>query len=588
MAIDQLPPPGAATIERQPSPDDYRALRIRNDFPRAIAEAIEGQMGKRAVGGMFNRGLIGESIGFVEAGRENNNPLRSIRTTVHGMENPTKTSPIEGKPGQYLILEKQPQFNVNTQFELPNHTFIDQARTEQLIRFLQSVGYQVNINVRPTGWRDISIITKNGQSFELDLGWATADEKAAYHRQSAQTTQYDSQRDDHKRKEQEVFESRDESKLKLGITPTNRQHIPGGINLDSTNTVLSYLEQSKELTEVVATGLVQVLSGKQFPTLRMDWLSPHVVAGMSMRQSSAVEGRVDATALVEQQVREEIGLERLAGLPRTTMLELMRIAADLKDPKRSRFMKKHGFKQSSGAVFWGEPGTGKSYAGQALAEEAGCERVVLKISGFMTSYMHESARRVGEEIRKIKQRASGDRQIIIQIDEADTILRPIEGRDSASNRDASEMRSMLLQEFEEPSDVFYVLTTNLDPRDPSQADPAIVRNQRLGNLVAFGLPDAEGRDIILRKETDRRRDDDLSWESVDFDSLRETTNGFSQADLQEVLTIGASMAYDPETDGAVVNQQHLEQAVNIVKSRKLQEQQIRRGTMVISQMGRPQ
>ena len=206
----------------------------------------------------------------------------------------------------------------------------------------------------------------------------------------------------------------------------------------------------------------------------------------------------------------------------------------------------------------------------------------------MTSYMHESARRVGEEIRKIKQRASGDRQIIIQIDEADTILRPIEGRDSASNRDASEMRSMLLQEFEEPSDVFYVLTTNLDPRDPSQADPAIVRNQRLGNLVAFGLPDAEGRDIILRKETDRRRDDDLSWESVDFDSLRETTNGFSQADLQEVLTIGASMAYDPETDGAVVNQQHLEQAVNIVKSRKLQEQQIRRGTMVISQMGRPQ
>ncbi|MBI2593048.1 ATP-binding protein [Candidatus Daviesbacteria bacterium] len=574
----EVPPPSAvppASPERgERRPDDYRALRIRNDFPRAIADAIQNQIGKRSSIG-FPQGLTGESVGFVKVDSQSNHPLREITSRVHGNEIPTKVEPIEDQPGHNKVVEARAEFNIDTKFGLNNHTFIDTARTEQLIQFLQNAGYQTNINLTPTGNRLVEIV-KNNQSFVLHVGWATADDKAGWYRAQAQTTPNPGSRRGYEADERRVMEGTDKCDVSLEIAPSSPGYVSSGAVLESTTGILGYLDKFKELSEIVATGLVQVLSGKQFPTLRMDWLPPHVVKDMDMRLSSAVEGKVDSTALVEEKVKEEIGLEKLAGLPRSTMLELMRIAADLKDPKRARFMKKHGLKQSSGAVFWGEAGTGKTLAGEAIAEEAGCERVVVKVDEYLTGYIHESARKLGEELRRIKENAAkGDKAVVIQIDEADTILRPIGSADSASARDASEIRGMLLREFQEPSNVFYILTTNLDPRDPLQADPAIVRNQRLGNLIAFGLPDIEGRETILRKETLRRDADDLRWENVDFDSLKQVTDGFSQADLQEVLSISVSLAYDPEIDGATINQQHLEHAVNIIKSRKIQEAAVR-------------
>jgi SpoVK/Ycf46/Vps4 family AAA+-type ATPase len=305
-------------------------------------------------------------------------------------------------------------------------------------------------------------------------------------------------------------------------------------------------------------------------------LPPEAIEIMETRSSSEVVGKIEPTISIETTVKKDFGLERLIGLAPETLNDLERIKNRLQDPKRAGFMKKYDFKQSSGAVFWGLPGTGKSLAVEALAEESGCQRIVLKVDEYMTAYLHESASKIGERLREIKTQSSQkEKPIIIHIDEADTIIRPVNSR-SSSEQDASEIRAVLLREFQEPSNVFYVLTTNIDPRDPGQADAAIVRNQRVGDFVAFGLPTEKGRSEIFDKEIKKRSGEDLIWENVNIDSLVASTNGFSPADVQEVLSVAVGLAYDSNKKTAIVNHQHLENAINIIRSRKLMEKEIRK------------
>lgn len=281
----------------------------------------------------------------------------------------------------------------------------------------------------------------------------------------------------------------------------------------------------------------------------------------------------NALAIRVEEENYSFGLGRIAGLPPKTLAELKRISDRLKDPEKAAFMKNHGFKQSNGAVFWGIPGTGKSLACEALAEEAGCERIELKLDEYMTKWMHESASMLGEKLREVKEAAAGkERPLIVQIDEADTILIPVR-TDLGESHDRAEIRAVLLREFQEPSNVFFILTTNLDPRDTQKADPAIVRNQRLGHLISFTLPNEEGRKEIFAREIRKRSDTDARWEEINFTILANLTKGFAPSDIQAVLAVAAERKYNSDTQSIVVNQQDLEEAVNIVRLGKQNEEE---------------
>lgn len=558
--------------EQEPPPS--RALRIKNEYPGAIYDAIENQIVRKD----FYQRMSGEPIGFLKS--ENpNHPLREIKSRVRGNMIHTQWEDIPDKPGSRRgVGEQIKEFFIETNFSLPNHTFIDEARTTQLIETLKKFEYESNLVQIENGNRKLVIATPE-EPFDLIIGWPNADAQVQYYNRNIEKYKinYPTLVGSEERQIERVLKGEDESEVFLQIPNSHPSMGPNGIPLESKEQVISFLSRTKDLSEVVATALVQAVSpGKRFPELKMDWLPPQAVKEMETRTSSEVVGKVEATVAVETEVKEEFGLERLAGLAPETLIDLKRIMDRLKEPDRAAFMKKYGFKQSNGAVFWGIPGTGKTLAGEALAEEAGCERVVLKVDEYMTAYIHDSAHRIGERLREIKTQSSGkDKSIIIQIDEADTILRPVDNS-PVSGRDASEIRAVLLREFQEPSNVFFILTTNLDPRDPRQADPAIVRNQRLGYLVGFGLPTEKGRSEIFDKEIKKRTGEDLKWEDINLESLAASTNGFSPADIQEVLSVAVGEGYDPEAGTAFINQQHLETAINLIKSRKLMEEKIRK------------
>lgn len=308
-------------------------------------------------------------------------------------------------------------------------------------------------------------------------------------------------------------------------------------------------------------------------TITFDALKADVANGSATAReqksvkSNTIVKKAESSETGEVGIKEAFGLERLMGLAPETMAELVNIVDSLKNPKMAELMRKYGFKDSNGAVFWGPPGTGKSLAGKALAEETGYERVVIKIDKYLTKWLHESANLLGGKLREVKEK-SREKPLIVQIDEADTILIPIPTEDYGGTHDRTEVRAVLLREFEEPSNMFFILTTNLDPTNPQEADPAIVRNERIGNIIGFRLPDQEGRRALLVKETGKRSGIDLTWKDIDFEILAHLSEGFNPADIQIALTRAFRKAYDKRTNSAVVTQKHLEEAINSVRTGK--------------------
>jgi SpoVK/Ycf46/Vps4 family AAA+-type ATPase len=63
------------------------------------------------------------------------------------------------------------------------------------------------------------------------------------------------------------------------------------------------------------------------------------------------------------------------------------------------------------------------------------------------------------------------------------------------------------------------------------------------------------------------------WNNVDFESLAKLSNGFAPADIQAVLLTAVNEAYNRKARSAVVTQQHLEDAVVLVKFRKQNEEE---------------
>jgi cell division protease FtsH len=106
-------------------------------------------------------------------------------------------------------------------------------------------------------------------------------------------------------------------------------------------------------------------------------------------------------------------------------------------------------------------------------------------------------------------------------------------------------------------DVIVIAATNR----PEVLDPAIMRPGRFDRHVRISLPDARGRDAILRVHARDIRWDELS---VDFSILSKSTQGFSGADLKNVINEAALLAV--RSGCLMVEQIHLLEAVQKVRA----------------------
>lgn len=207
--------------------------------------------------------------------------------------------------------------------------------------------------------------------------------------------------------------------------------------------------------------------------------------------------------------------------------DLFRLVDSLKHPAK---YKKLGARPTKGLILYGPPGTGKTLIAKAISGEAEVPFFSASGSDFVEKYVGVGAAR----IRDLFSKARKSSPCIVFIDELDAIGG---SRGEANNSERDQTINALLTEldgFNASEGILTICATNrLDI-----LDAALTRPGRFDLKIAVNLPDKQARYQILKLHSTGKA---LSQEII-IDALAKKTNGFSGAELENLLNEAALIA----------------------------------------------
>ena len=224
--------------------------------------------------------------------------------------------------------------------------------------------------------------------------------------------------------------------------------------------------------------------------------------------------------------KNKVTFDNVAGLTEEKE-EVAELIDFLKDPKKFQEM---GARIPKGVLLVGPPGTGKTLLAKAVAGEANVPFYFISGSEFVELFVGIGASRVRDMFKQAKQNAP----CLIFIDEIDAVGRQ-RGTGLGGGHDEREQTlNQLLTEmdgFGANEGIIIIAATNR----PDVLDPALLRPGRFDRQVQVNLPDAKGREEILKVHA---KDKKFS-KSVSLKNISERTVGFSGADLENLLNEAA-------------------------------------------------
>lgn len=210
--------------------------------------------------------------------------------------------------------------------------------------------------------------------------------------------------------------------------------------------------------------------------------------------------------------------------------ELEEIVDFLKKPNK---YKEIGAKVPKGVLLLGPPGTGKTLLARAVAGEAGCSFFPISGSDFVEMFVGVGASRVRDLFEQAKKHAPS----IIFIDEIDAVGRHRGAGLGGGHDEREQTLNQLLVEmdgFTGNESVIVIAATNR--RDI--LDPALLRPGRFDRQIVVGYPDVKGREEILKVHAKNKP----LAPDVDLKVIAQTTQGFTGADLENLLNEAALLA----------------------------------------------
>ena len=212
--------------------------------------------------------------------------------------------------------------------------------------------------------------------------------------------------------------------------------------------------------------------------------------------------------------------------------ELREVVDFLRDPaKFSRL----GGRIPKGVLLLGPPGTGKTLLAKAVAGEANVPFFSMSGSDSVEMFVGVGASRVRDLFEQGKKSAP----CIVFIDEIDAVGRHRGAGLGGGHDEREQTLNQLLVEmdgFSGNDGVILIAATNR----PDVLDPALLRPGRFDRQVVVDLPDAKGREGILRVHLDKRKiplaDD------VDVSKVAKGTPGLAGADLENLVNEACLLA----------------------------------------------
>ena len=213
--------------------------------------------------------------------------------------------------------------------------------------------------------------------------------------------------------------------------------------------------------------------------------------------------------------------------------DLFRLVDSLKHPAK---YKRLGARPTKGLILYGPPGTGKTLIAKAISGEAEVPFFSASGSDFVEKYVGVGASRIRELFSKARKASP----CIVFIDELDAIGG---NRGESNNSERDQTINALLTEldgFTASEGILTICATNrLDI-----LDSALTRPGRFDLKIAVNLPDKQARYQILKLHGAGKKLAD----EVKIDALAKKTNGFSGAELENLLNEAALVAATKDKD----------------------------------------
>jgi transitional endoplasmic reticulum ATPase len=195
--------------------------------------------------------------------------------------------------------------------------------------------------------------------------------------------------------------------------------------------------------------------------------------------------------------------------------------------------KKFGLNPSTGVLFYGPPGCGKTLLAKAIANECQSNFISIKGPELLTMWFGESEANVRDIFDKARQAAP----CVLFFDELDSIARARGSSGGDAGGAGDRVINQLLTEMdgmEAKKTVFIIGATNR----PDIIDPALMRPGRLDQLIYIPLPDSGSRKAVFKAVL---RKSPIAAD-VDMDHLAATLEGFSGADCTEICQRACKLA----------------------------------------------
>ena len=243
---------------------------------------------------------------------------------------------------------------------------------------------------------------------------------------------------------------------------------------------------------------------------------------------------------------KKVTFEDVAGLDEEKT-ELQEVVDFLREPAKFAQI---GAQIPHGMLLSGPPGTGKTLLARAVAGEAGVPFLAISGSEFVEMYVGVGASRVRDLFEQAKKCAPS----IIFIDEIDAVGRKRGSGLGGGHDEREQTLNQLLVEmdgFARTDSVIVLAATNR----PDILDAALLRPGRFDRQVYVGMPDAKGREEILKVHAKAKRLDD----SVNLHSVALSTSGFTGADLSNLINEAAIQA--ARANRPVISMQDLNEAI---------------------------
>ena len=211
----------------------------------------------------------------------------------------------------------------------------------------------------------------------------------------------------------------------------------------------------------------------------------------------------------------------------------------IKSIKFKEIMDSWWAKTTSGIIFEGEPGTGKTLLAKALAYEVEADVYQIKLTDIApNAYINTWSNNIAMLFKFIRKKAELWWKIVIILDELDSLF-PKRWLQNSHREDTKIVNSFLteLSGFEKLDNVIFIWTTNLI----ENIDPAVIRSGRLSTKIKVNLPDSDELKQIYEIHLNKARKKSQKFknisENLELEKIISYSNWLSGADIEEIIRI---------------------------------------------------